>query len=196
MSTVMNAFSPDKRIFLIDGSPHRAGYTSRLIRAFRGSCPPGGVWDVWRCYDYPVVPCDDCGYCHLHDGCSKPDLESFYRLLEEADVLVIATPVHNLSYSAPLKTLLDRTQRYWAARFIRGKKPPIVRCKQAVLLTMAEADAQGGKMVEQQLKPTLTILNSQLIASVHALCGDEPTEWRGQVEKAAEKLALEAPECT
>lgn len=196
MSTVTNAFSPDKRILLIDGSPHRNGYTSRLIRAFRGFCPPSGVWDVWRCYDYPVVPCDDCGYCHLHDGCSKPDLETFYRLLEAADILVIATPVHNLSYSSPLKTLLDRTQRYWAARFVRGKKPPIARHKQAVLLTMAEADENGGEMVERQLRPTLTVLNAVLAASVHALSGDEPAVWKGAVEKAAEELAPREAEST
>ena len=61
---------------------------------------------------------------------------------------------------------------------------------------MAEADENGGEMVERQLRPTLTVLNAVLAASVHALSGDEPAVWKGAVEKAAEELAPREAEST
>ena len=115
-------------------------------------------------------------------------MDELYHKLEEADILVVATPVYNLSYSAPLKTVIDRTQRYWAARFIRGEKPPIARPKQAVLLTTAEADREGGEMVERQLKPTLTVLNARLTVSVHVVAGEGMEQGLRQAKEAAAVL--------
>ena len=136
--------------------------------------PAGTVrWDNahidWiYCYEMLPQPCDDCGYCRDRDGCCKDDLQNFYPLLESADVLVFATPVHNLSFSAPLKALIDRTQCYWSARFCRGIRPPIIRAKRTILLTSAGSeDPSAGMMVERQLLPALTILNARLIASIH-----------------------------
>ncbi len=180
---------PDKRVLLLFGSPHKQGSTAKLAEAFRAACPPEYIWNIWYCFDHDVRPCDDCRYCHRHDGCAKPDLQSFYELLEQSDLLVIATPVYNLSYSAPLKTLLDRTQRYWAARFVRGIKPPIERPKKAVLLTMAEVDTDGGSMVERQLRPTLTILNAQLVTSMHMMRGEPSTKWVECAKKAVNQLS-------
>lgn len=180
---------PDKRALLLFGSPHKQGSTAKLTEAFRAACPPDYIWDIWYCFDHDVRPCDDCRYCHRHDGCAKPDLQLFYEQLEQSDLLVIATPVYNLSYSAPLKILLDRTQRYWAARFVRGIKPPIARSKKAVLLTVAEVDVDGGSMVERQLHPTLTILNAQLAASVHMMSGEPSIKWVECAKKAANQLS-------
>lgn len=99
------------------------------------------------------LPCDDCRYCYRVDGCSKPDLKEFYTALEEADALALVTPVYNRSFPAPLKALLDRTQRYWAARFIRGIRPPITRPKQAFLLTAAGSGGDDAACVEPTAAP-------------------------------------------
>lgn len=156
------------RILVLNGSPHRDGPVGQMLDDFCSALPDSVRIDWVHCYGILPLPCDDCGYCHDRAGCCKKDLQSFYPLLEAADVLVFATPVHNLSFSAPLKTLLDRTQCYWAARFCRGIRPPITKAKQAILLTSAgKEDASAGKMVERQLLPALTILNARLIFSIH-----------------------------
>ena len=179
---------PGKRALILFGSPHKRGNTAQVLAAFQEACSPLLEWEMWNCFSRPVQACDDCRYCYRHAGCAKSDLDEFYHELEEADILVVATPVYNLSYSAPLKTIIDRTQRYWAARFIRGEKPPVARPKQAVLLTTAEIDREGGGMVERQLKPTLTVLNAHLSASVHVVVGEGMKRGLQQAKEAAAVL--------
>lgn len=151
------------------GSPHKNGTTAVMVDSLRTACPSDWIWQEWRAFDHTVIPCDDCRYCYHKKGCSKPDLQEFYSLLENADILVFASPVYNLSFTTPLKALLDRTQRYWSARFVQGKKPPITRPKKAVLLTSAEQDNDAGEMLERQLKPTLTILNATYVGGMHSV---------------------------
>lgn len=137
-----------------------------MLRVFREALPSDWPVEEIDCYAQPVQPCTGCGGCEKREGCVFPDLDREFAALERADVLVFATPVHNLSFSAPLKIRIDRTQRYWAARFVHGRRPPIARPKQAVLLTAAGAPGElGHEMVEKQLLPPLTILNARLVAS-------------------------------
>jgi len=96
-------------------------------------------------------------------------LEDWWAMLEPADLLVIATPVYNLSFPAPLKVLLDRTQVLWSTRFVRDVPAPLMKPKQAVLLTTAGSEGQGaGALLERQLRPILTLFPATLIGSVHA----------------------------
>ncbi len=155
------------RVLVLFGSPHKNGMTARLLSA----CLDGiGEATVTRFDAFPLVaaPCDDCGYCREANGCRHRDLDLFYESLETADILVIATPVYNRGFPAPLKTLLDRLQRYWSARFVRGVRPPIAAPKKTVLLTAAGADRTDGVRLEEQLAPTLTVLNSAPALCVHA----------------------------
>lgn len=183
--TAKSGPSWDKRVLAINGSPHRDGPTSRLLAAFLEALPPGGEVRTWRCYDRLPIPCDDCGYCRRRQGCSKRDLDEFYALLEAADVVVVATPVYHRSFSGPLKLLLDRTQRYWSARFVMGVRPPIARPKRAVLLTVSGSGTpEGGELTQQQLMPPLTVWNAELVTAVHAFGSDGDVDWRPFLDQA------------
>lgn len=175
------------RGLLIFGSPHPDGKTAKMADRLMQATPVPVDWSVWRAFERPALACDDCGFCRVRNGCSKPDLTEFYERLENADLLAIATPVYNLSYTAPVKILMDRTQRYWAARFVRGERPPIARPKRAMLLTCADQDRHAGEMVERQLRPTLTVLNAALIASIHSITSDPWTDVERRIVDAAEK---------
>ena len=155
------------RVLVLYGSPHKDGTTARLLAA----CLDGiGAATVTRfdAFSLAAAPCDDCGVCRKADGCRHRDLDGFYEALEAADVLVVATPVYNRSFPAPLKAVIDRLQRYWSARFVRGVRPPIATHKKAVLLTAAGADRADGVQVVTQLAPVLTVLNSTPAIAVHA----------------------------
>ncbi len=154
--------------------------TARLLQAFIVATNEASdtqqtiTIDRYDCFTRAPLPCNDCRACSQHSGCIRPDLDDFYASLEQADVLVFASPVYNLSFPAPMKALIDRMQCYWAERFVRGVRPPIARPKQAVLLTSCGADSQeGGDMLERQLKPVLTILNARLVQSVHYTGADK-----------------------
>ena len=102
-------------------------------------------------------------------------MDDFYAALEEADLVVIATPVYHLSFPAPLKALIDRLQRYWSARFILGKRPPISKGKRLVLLTASGSGSpEGGPLLEKQLAPPLTVIHAVLAERVHAVGADSP----------------------
>ncbi len=174
------------RVLVLFGSPHTEGSTARLLTA----CLEG-MGDVavtrFHAFDIAAAPCDDCGFCREANGCRHRDLDAFYEALEAADVLVVATPVYNRAFPAPLKTLLDRLQRYWSARFVRGIRPPIARPKKTVLLTAAGADRTDGHYLAEQLAPTLTVLNSAPALCVHADATD-----RAPLSKAMLAAALHA----
>ncbi len=154
---------------ILFGSPHKNGATKALTEALLASLPSTDTVTFVDAFALEPRPCRDCGFCRKHRGCVQSDIAAFYPLLEDADRLIVATPVYNRSFSAPLKTLIDRLQPYWSARFVRGERPPIARAKQAVLLTCCESDpSEDGAMVEQQLRPALTVLNAAFVGAVHA----------------------------
>lgn len=178
------------KVLVIFGSPHNKGTTAKLLNSFVDSIPKSATIEIYDCFKNSPIPCNDCRYCHVVDGCSYSDLNDFYNKLENSDVLVFATPVYNLSFPAPLKALLDRMQRYWSARFKRNIRPPIKRKKQVYLLTSCGADStEEGEMLERQLKPVLTILNAKLIKSVHYTGADNCRPMDNSIKAASEEAA-------
>lgn len=174
-TTAKNAPSCDDRLLAILGSPRPAGHSAALLDAFLSAFPAERT-TRFSCFERRPHPCDDCRYCAKREGCSKRDLDDFYAALEAADRIVMATPVYNLSFPAPLKALIDRLQRYWSARFLLGKRPPIHRKKALVLLTVSGSSGEeGGPFLEKQLAPPLTVIHASLAASLHVTGADAPS---------------------
>jgi putative NADPH-quinone reductase len=55
-------------------------------------------------------PCLACGYCRNNEGegIQQDDMQEVYPLLDEADMVVFASPVYYFNLSAQLKIMLDR----------------------------------------------------------------------------------------
>lgn len=188
VNTVKNGSCSPERVLVIFGSPHAEGPTARLTGAALAALPEGTRMMLWDCYARMPAPCNDCGYCRRQEGCSKRDLDEFYEDLEAADRLLFATPVYHGSFPAPMKAVLDRLQRYWSARFVLGIRPPIQKPKQGVLLTVSGSPSdEGGRLIERQLAPHLTVLNTVLIGAVHYTGADSGAPLDG-AEKALRVL--------
>lgn len=103
--------------------------------------------------------CTHCDYCLKNKGCMiKDDMQELYELLEEANGIVIATPVYNGGVSAQIKAVMDRCRALVAAdrNYLRHK--------------IGMAIAVGGDRVggqEQAIQQILTffILNGMLPVS-------------------------------
>jgi multimeric flavodoxin WrbA len=68
--------------------------------------------------------CLHCDYCLEHKECiTKDDMQELYKLLKEANGVVLATPVYNGGVSAQTKAVMDRCRCLSAAdkNFFRGK---------------------------------------------------------------------------
>ncbi len=140
--------SEKKNLLFLMASPHPKGTTRQLADAFLEPLRRSGRWQEHTIflYDQPPHPCTACGLCREQNGCRWHDLDEFDARLRESDLLIIASPIYNLSFPAPMKALLDRCQRYFEARFARGEKPCIQKGRKAVLLlTRGSGDAGATK---------------------------------------------------
>ena len=172
---------------LLYGSPKTGGITEQMAARLLD----GVEHARFDAYETAANPCTDCHGCYADGRCVMRDLDAFYAALEQADCIVIATPVYHLSFPAPLKAILDRTQPYWATRFVRGIKPPIEKPKRVILLSHADKDAHGGEMLVRQLSPALTVLNAKLVSQVHCVTGGEtlPCETGLDIDAAKKEMS-------
>ena len=97
---------PKKRGFILFGSPHQNGATARLVQAFLKAFPEETEWTMVEAYHQKIAPCLGCGLCEHKEGCVNSDFDQIDHLLRTCDYLVVASPVYNLSFPAPLKAIL------------------------------------------------------------------------------------------
>lgn len=155
--------SEQKLILVLFGSPHKNGYTARLLNEFLQPFGNEVQIRVINAYDSGIFPCIACDVCSQKEGCSMSDFDELDTLIRRADVLVVATPVYTLSFPAPLKAVIDRMQRYFSARFSIGVNPPIAKHRTAVLLvTGGSVSREGAQMIARQLKMVFSVMNTSL----------------------------------
>lgn len=156
--------SEKKKILVLFGSPHKKGFTAKLLDEFLQPLQNVAEIRVINAYESAIDPCTGCGYCEHREACSLRDCDELDALIRGADVIVVATPVYVLSFPAPLKAIIDRTQRYFSARFSLGIKPSIEKHKTAVLLvTSGSANSDGASIISRQLKMIFSVMNTSLL---------------------------------
>lgn len=151
------------KTMILEGSARRRGRTAELVEFLRLRLP--GEVTVVRAYDTPVSPCRDCRYCLSHPGCAvKDEMQDLYPAIEGCDNLIIASPLYFHSVPAPLKTIIDRLQPYWAAT-VRGDEGQISTKRGALLLV------GGAPPFEGQFLPAELMLRG-VLSDLHASCED------------------------
>lgn len=80
--------------------------------------------------------CGDNGYCIYDD-----DMKKLYRELDEADIIILASPLYFNSVSSISKLMIDRCHALWASRFIL-KQPMIDIKKKRTGLLICTAGAK------------------------------------------------------
>ncbi len=98
------------KVLLINGSPRRNGNTSIALKTVEETLNKEGVETelVWI-GNNPIRGCSACGYCREHNRCVYDDLvNELAPKLEQADGLVVGSPVYYASANASLVALLQR----------------------------------------------------------------------------------------
>ena len=99
------------KILLISGSPHKAGTTSVLIKAFsKGAESAGHEVYHFNAGEKEVHPCIACEKCHSAvSACVFRDaFDAIRDMLIEADAVVFASPIYYYGLTAQLKAVIDR----------------------------------------------------------------------------------------
>lgn len=98
------------KIVILQSSPRAQSNSSRLARELATGAQSLGAqvrsFDLARMRIHPCDACDECkqtGVCVLAD-----DMQQIYPALEQADAVVLATPIYWFTYSAQLKLCIDR----------------------------------------------------------------------------------------
>ncbi len=159
-----------KKAVVLFGSPHRQGYTSKLLRYFLEFLSDYSV-EFIDSYKANVKPCIGCGRCKSSCECIFDDMDKIKKSLMECDLIIIAFPVYNASYPAPLKALFDRLQTFYFSR----KKSDILKDKFAtILFTQGAKNIDYQEILLAQINPIIKILKASAVGILALKGTDDP----------------------
>lgn len=136
------------KILVLNGSPRPKGNTKQMIEAFQeGAAASGHQMDIVDVCQKRIAGCLACEYCHTKGNgtcIQKDDMLGVYKLLHEADMLVIASPIYYHGISGQLKCALDR---FYSVAY--PTKPPHLK-KVAMILSSGDANMYDGALFSFQ----------------------------------------------
>lgn len=99
-------------ILVLNGSPRANGNTAAMVKAFAEGARESGhtvtVVDVCR---KKIAGCLACEYCHTKGGgkcIQQDDMQEVYPALEEAEMIVLASPIYYHSFTGQLQCAINR----------------------------------------------------------------------------------------
>lgn len=111
------------KTFIVNGSPRKNGNTFTLINELKKHLH-GEVFEI-NSYYTKISPCTDCRYCWTHTECAiKDEMQEIYHTIDEADNIVVASPVYFGDLTGSLLQWASRLQYIWVSKNIR-KEPAI-----------------------------------------------------------------------
>ena len=108
------------KVLGIYGSPRKNGNTDQLLdRALEGAESAGAEVSRISVRDLKISGCIECGGCDKTGKCVvEDDMQKVYPLLEEANVIFLASPIFFYGMTAQVKALVDRCQAMWSGRML------------------------------------------------------------------------------
>lgn len=99
------------RVLILASSPRKNGNSDKLAEAFaKGAKSVGHEVNTLYIREMQINGCIGCEYCYEHEGecAQKDDMQKVYKMLENTDILVFATPIYYQAFPAQLKAVVDR----------------------------------------------------------------------------------------
>lgn len=100
-------------ILILNGSPRANGSTAAMVQAFaEGAREAGHKVTVIPVGRKKIAGCLGCEYCHTKGNgrcIQEDDEQEVYAALENAEMLVLASPIYYYTLSAQLQAALHRT---------------------------------------------------------------------------------------
>lgn len=100
------------KILVLNGSPRRQGNTAAMVGAFAdGAAESGHEVTVVNVCQKKIAGCLACEYCHTkgEGKCiQQDDMQEVYPVLEEAEMIVLASPVYYHSFTGQLQCAINR----------------------------------------------------------------------------------------
>ena len=136
------------KTLVLNGSPRPHGNTAAMVAAFaKGAQENGHQVDVVNVCQKKIAGCLACEYCHKKDSgherqcVQQDDMQEIYPLLDEVEMIVLASPVYYHSFSGQLQCAINRIYAL--------DKPKHLK-KAALILSSGSDHVYGGAIYEYQ----------------------------------------------
>jgi multimeric flavodoxin WrbA len=108
------------KVLGIMGSPRIGGNTDLLMdEALKGARSAGAFAEKIFVDELDISPCRELNGCMQNGRCIiRDDMDDIYQNLEEADALIIGSPIFFYGLPSQLKALVDRCQVFWARKYV------------------------------------------------------------------------------
>lgn len=108
------------KMLVVLGSPRKGGNGETLARKVGDIVEQSGAQvDYIRLNDLSLRPCQGCGGCDKTGSCVvKDDMTDIYTAVDNADRVVLVSPVYFYGLSAQCKIFGDRFQARWARKYL------------------------------------------------------------------------------
>ena len=145
------------KVLGIAGSPRRGGNTDLLLaEVLRGATSRGAEVKTIVLNDLEITPCQHCDTCLKTGRCRiEDDMQMVYKELEDADHIVLASPIQFMGVSAQAKAMIDRFQALWARKYVL-KMPPLSNKRERKGLFISV----GGRRVANLFEPALATVKA------------------------------------
>lgn len=99
-----------KKILVVVGSGQVHGNTNELVEFFIKGAKESGNQVEKIVLNKNIQGCLGCGYCQKnnHQCALKDEMQNYYSLFNESDLIVFASPLYFWSISGRLKSFIDR----------------------------------------------------------------------------------------
>jgi len=113
------------KVLGITGSPRRDGNTDLLLaELMRGATSRGAEVKTIILSDLEIAGCLHCDACLKKGRCKiRDDMQMVYQELEQADRIVLVSPIHFMGVTAQMKAMIDRCQALWARKYVLNVPP-------------------------------------------------------------------------
>ena len=142
------------KVLGIAGSPRRGGNTDLLLAEFiKGAISKGAGIKVIILNNLNITPCQHCDACLKEGKCRiEDDMQMVYDELEQADRIVLASPIQFMGVTAQMKAMIDRCQCLWARKYVL-KIPPLSneRERKGFFISV------GGRRIKDLFEPALVM---------------------------------------
>lgn len=160
------------KVLLLNGSPRANGVNATALQEMLNVFEQNGIEaEVVHVGNQAVRGCMACGYCYKNGKCIYDDVVNELAVkFEEADGLVVASPVYYASANATLVAVLDRL--FYSSRFDKTMKvgASVVTCRRG------GASATFDELNKYFTISGMPVVSSQYWNSVHGNCAEEAVQ--------------------
>ena len=166
------------KVLIINGSPRKNKNCSSIIKEITKKFEDNNInYKVLDIYQMNIEYCTACGACEKTGYCRiKDDMTPIYEEFNKSTGTITVSPMYFSSVSTKVKTVVDRTQAFFASKYIL-KKPSLDTKKERRGMFIAvggqpkyENQFLGGQLVMDLF---FKCINTKLIKNVYMSNSDE-----------------------